>query len=193
MNLGERLRMPANGFEDRGSALRRRPLTSTQVQSGAVTVHDRPAPDAVIRLVGCHVGSQSPPVSDARSRTSRWCVVTRPVRSSDVLRYSIAEVVVSFGVPLCPHGSARLCPGCAPARAELATRPTPRVVISWRRAGGDEPPTRFCQRTRRCVLTLARNLLKTGRYSCGHGDYCSRSDRKVGPSCSKATVDEQQH
>lgn len=51
---------PAYGFEGRGPALHRDPLTSAQVQSGAVAIRGRTPSSAAIRLLGCLLGCQRP-------------------------------------------------------------------------------------------------------------------------------------
>jgi hypothetical protein len=58
VNLGERLRTPADGFEDRGANVHHRPSTSAQVRLITTAVHDRPPSSAVIRGLGCHLGCQ---------------------------------------------------------------------------------------------------------------------------------------
>jgi len=51
---------PANGFADRGLAIRRSPSRSAAVRSGILRFQDRPHSPEVVRQLGCHLGCQRP-------------------------------------------------------------------------------------------------------------------------------------
>ncbi len=58
VNLGGSQWTPANGFEDRGAGIHRRPSRSATVRMRAFRFQDRPRLSAGVREVGCLLGCQ---------------------------------------------------------------------------------------------------------------------------------------
>ena len=96
VNLNGLLRTTPRGFEDRASAIHRRPLTSASIQSQASVIRDCSLTSTAGRQLGCHLGCGSGlGVADAQCLGEEQGVVACPPGPCGVRLNSYGRAFVS--------------------------------------------------------------------------------------------------